>query len=181
MNLDKFWKLIEQSKRKSEGDFDEQVEIIKEKLSKLPVKEIVFFDRIFYELYAKIHSSNIWAAFEIINQGYSSDDTYDYFRAWLIGQGREIYEIAVSNPDNLAQIDSIATATDYSGELLMYVASEAYEEKTGEENFDELLIEGEETITYQNIELDWIDENKQTIASKLKEKLPKLYQRYWKE
>ena len=63
----------------------------------------------------------------------------------------------------------------------MYAASDAYEEKTGEEDFDELLLEGEEPIPYRDIELDWVDENKRTVPQKLEVKLPKLYQKYWKE
>ncbi|MDO1451208.1 DUF4240 domain-containing protein [Rhodocytophaga aerolata] len=180
MNKDKFWKLIEDSILASQGNFDKQVDILKSHLVKLPVEDIVKFDRIFYEYYAQTKISTLWAAADLI-EGWCSDDRFDYFRAWVIGQGKAVFDLALDNPDNLADIDSIILARKYSGELLMYAASEAYEEKTGEEDFDELSIEGEESIPYQEITLDWVDETKQAIPSRLKTLLPKLYHRFRKE
>ncbi|MDJ1502038.1 DUF4240 domain-containing protein [Xanthocytophaga agilis] len=181
MDIDKFWQIIEKSKERTDRNFDKQIENIIDLLTNLPVKSIIRFDQIIGELYSKLHSSIIWASGELI-RGHCSDDNYDYFRAWLIGQGSRIYTIALTNPDDLADIDFIAEAREYSGELLLYAASEAYEQKTGEDNFEELLTEedfGEnmDSLVYIDLELEWIQDGK-PIEDKLQVMLPKLYQRF---
>lgn len=181
MNPDKFWKLIEKAKKESNGNFDNQVDYIVEKLSKASITNILKFDRLFGEYFAKIHSSTIWAAANIIQNG-CSDDGYDYFRAWLIGQGKYIYEVALVNPDDLADIEAIDEVKHYSGELLMYAASYAYEDKTSEDNFDELMLEEEliqeqEAYVKKELVLDWLSDNGE-VTKKLQNMLPKLYQRF---
>jgi hypothetical protein len=42
-----------------------------------------------------------WGAAYLANGG-CSDDGFDYFRGWLIGQGRKVYETVLADPDSLA-------------------------------------------------------------------------------
>jgi hypothetical protein len=181
MNIEQFWQLIEATKEESSGNTDIQADLLTRRLRRFSVPNIIRFDRIFGDHYAPLHSSVIWAAAELIKGG-CSDDSYDYFRAWLIGQGKAIYDIALANPDDLAEVESIVGAKTYSGELLMYAAGYAYEEKTGEDDFDEQLLDEEltdqpETGSYEWLVLDWVQEGK-TVPEKLKEMLPKLYHRF---
>ena len=46
----------------------------------------------------------LFAAAVLINGG-SSDDRFTDFTAWLVVQGKTVYESALANPDSLAQID----------------------------------------------------------------------------
>ena len=39
----------------------------------------------------------------IVNGG-ASDDGFDYFRGWLIAQGREVFEGTLAKPDSLADV-----------------------------------------------------------------------------
>ncbi|WP_342210876.1 LysR family transcriptional regulator [Streptomyces sp. DH-12] len=54
----------------------------------------------------------LWAAAYVINGG-CSDDGFDYFRGWLIAQGREVFERAVARPGALADLPVLrASAAD---------------------------------------------------------------------
>ena len=64
-----------------------------------------------------------------IIEGSFTDDSYLYFRCWLIGQGKTIYQETLKNPDYLANIVKADKIHEFEG--LMYVATKAYEEKTG--------------------------------------------------
>jgi Protein of unknown function (DUF4240) len=46
---------------------------------------------------------DLWGAAYTINGG-ASDDGFYYFRCWLIGMGKDIYEAAVADPDSLADV-----------------------------------------------------------------------------
>ena len=64
--------------------------------------------------------------------GGASDDAFDYFRCWLIGQGREVFEGALHDPDALAELlEDFDEEIDGDGEELGYAADEAYEQLTG--------------------------------------------------
>ncbi|OSP39974.1 hypothetical protein B7767_28795 [Streptomyces sp. 13-12-16] len=51
----------------------------------------------------------LWAAAYVINGG-CSDDGFDYFRGWLIAQGRETFERVVADPDALAELPVVRAA-----------------------------------------------------------------------
>jgi hypothetical protein len=44
---------------------------------------------------------DLWGAAYQINRG-CSDDSFDYFRGWLMAQGQTVWESAVADPDTLA-------------------------------------------------------------------------------
>src|SRR3712207_8125782 len=49
----------------------------------------------------------------------ASDDAFDFFRCWLIGQGREVFEGALHDPDALADLlDDFDEEIDGDGEDL---------------------------------------------------------------
>jgi hypothetical protein len=56
---------------------------------------------------------SLWAAAYRIN-GDCSDDGFDYFRDWLITQGRDMFEAAVADPDALADNSPVRAASDDS-------------------------------------------------------------------
>ncbi len=125
MNENEFWKLIEASRRVSIGNASHQLDWLQVELEKRPQQEILDFDRLLREQMARSYSWDLWAAAYIINGG-CSDDGFDYFRAWLTAQGKEIFHNAVRDPETLADV----AETDSSLEELMYVAAKAYEVKT---------------------------------------------------
>ena len=68
------------------------------------------------------------------------DDGFDYFRGWLIAQGRSVFERALVNPDSLAELQSFE-GNDELPELekMLYVARFAYQKKTGRDEIEKVL------------------------------------------
>jgi hypothetical protein len=64
----------------------------------------------------------------VINGG-CSDDGFDYFRGWLLTQGREAFERALVDPDSVR--DLIEPGEEVEDEDMLGVASNAYKAVTG--------------------------------------------------
>ncbi len=128
MNRDEFWKLIEHSG--SGGDPGERVESIEAELGERSPEEIVDFERHLADLLAASYTWDLWGAAYLINGG-CSDDGFDYFRGWLIAQGRSVFEKALADPDSLANLADLEE--DVECEEMLYVAKSAYEAATQEE------------------------------------------------
>ena len=132
--LDKFWSLIERS---GPGNPDEeaQADALRVALRELPPHEIEQFALTFDGLLNASYSWKLWGAAYLIMGG-ASDDGFEYFRVWLISRGRDFFERAVADPDSIA----VMLPSDFDGypefELLVYVATEVWEEKTGGSEFE---------------------------------------------
>ncbi|SMQ64345.1 Protein of unknown function [Bacillus sp. OV166] len=70
-------------------------------LSKKSIDEIVDFEFIFESYMKESYQSHLWGAAYLIMGG-CSDDSFDYFRGWLISQGQEVYEKTLKDPEFLA-------------------------------------------------------------------------------
>jgi hypothetical protein len=100
-------------------------------LKKLPPDEICEFDRHFVRRRMEAYRWDLWAVAYIINGG-CSDDGFEYFRCWLIGQGQKAYETVLASPEKISRWIKEDEET-FEGESLMYAASDAYEAVTTEE------------------------------------------------
>lgn len=49
----------------------------------------------------------MWGAAYLMCDSLCSGDGFWYFQAWLIGLGREAFELAVADPDNLAGLPEV--------------------------------------------------------------------------
>jgi hypothetical protein len=129
MDREQYWALIDQTRARSGGDPDAHEAALRAAVAELTPDEITDFERHTTELLDQSFRSRLWGAAYLINGG-CSDDGFDYFRGWLIAQGRATYEAALANPDSLADFPGIG---DHPVELegLWYMARAAYEAKTG--------------------------------------------------
>jgi hypothetical protein len=106
-------------------------------LSARPHEDILAADRVLWGLLADSYRAPLWAAAYVINGG-CSDDGFEYFRGWLVLQGRDVYERIVADPEALADLP-IIRARASSGwwpmecEDTLYIAPKAYRAATGEE------------------------------------------------
>ncbi len=81
-----------------------------------------------WELIDKAYIAELWDLAFVMNLG-CGDDSFMDFRAWLIGQGRNVYQRALVDPESL--VDLVGLRDETFAEALLYVAQYAYESKTG--------------------------------------------------
>jgi len=155
MNAQQLWELIETARRQVPDPSDGRAVAARAVtlLSTRPGGEIVAADQVLHGLIADSYRKPLWAAAYVINGG-CSDDGFDYFRGWLIVQGREVYERIVADPDTLADLPVIGTrppgAWPVECEDTLYIASRAYRAATGEE-----LPHRAVTIRYPQLDPAW--------------------------
>ncbi|CAM5549156.1 MULTISPECIES: DUF4240 domain-containing protein [Streptomyces] len=131
MDETEFWELIDSTREAAEGDPEEQSELLVDRLLRLDPEAVLDFARHFEARYNRAYRWDLWGAAWVLLDG-ASDDAFDFFRCWLIGQGREVFEGALHDPDSLAELlDEFDEEIDGDGEELGYVADEAYEQLTG--------------------------------------------------
>jgi Protein of unknown function (DUF4240) len=125
IDRDGFWKIVDQARSGVSSD-EQFLERFAARLRQLDADELVDVQRQIDSLRNESYGWPLWGACYLINGG-CSDDGFEYFRAWLIAQGRERFERAVEDPDTLADIEN----PDAELESFLYVATDAYEAKTG--------------------------------------------------
>lgn len=115
------------------ADPDGVADSLTKKLGELAPEEIAGFGVELEQLLAASYRQDLWGAAYLINNG-ASDDGFDYFRGWLLAQGREIWEAAMADPDSLADVvdeDLGEGFEGFDGEGMLSVARHAYESATG--------------------------------------------------
>jgi hypothetical protein len=127
MSEQAFWSIIERAREGSE-DYEQTAERVHELLQAASLEEIEAFERGRARLMERSYTWAVWGAAYLMNGG-CSDDGFDYFRGWLLTQGREAFEAALANPDSLVDI----AEQDAECEDMLSVAYSVYEEKTGGE------------------------------------------------
>ncbi len=177
---EEFWELLNRAKTKGE-DQEEQIEWLTSHLAKRTVHEIVAFDTHMHHILKASYTSRLWAAAYIILGG-CSDDCFDYFRGWLLYQGKETYEACIEDPERLIPI--LENLSEYDvpeiEELTLYFGQEVYMEKTGDEDdtyFTLYHVLTNEEFEEVDIELDWNEDDEEG----LKKMFPKLWEMYGEE
>lgn len=133
MNESEFWELIEQSIQKCRDEKHCQLEFLKSSLLEMDSTHIYDFEEILRKKIIECDDYKVMAAAKIID-GYVSDDSYIYFRCWLIGKGQFVYENAVRDPDTHSNHIMDKNSCDF--EELLYLATDAYSSKSGKEEDD---------------------------------------------
>jgi len=134
MDRDQFWSMIEAARQASGGDVEQQAAVLKAQLRRLPLAEVIGFERILEDLQAESFSVELWGAAEAIVDEVSEDHFFG-FRGWLIAQGKGPYQGAVADPDSLADIPGLHAGEGMLpwGEEMWFVAAEVHKERTGGE------------------------------------------------
>jgi hypothetical protein len=126
MDCDGFWRLIEASRVGEDGLAD--MERLHELLEGLETNEVLDFDRELWERMRESYRWDLWAVAYIVNGG-CSDDGFDYFRGWLIAQGRAYFEASLREPERAADR---AEPDANECEDMLYTAARVHKERTGE-------------------------------------------------
>ena len=127
MDSKKFWQIIDEARGQA-GHWEDMMEPLTDSLARFDEEEIFYWQQIFNEYQNLSYKKKLWAAAYIINEG-CSDDAFDYFRAWLIAQGRIIFMNALQNPETLANADIFREVTEF--EEIMGAGAVAYDKKHG--------------------------------------------------
>lgn len=167
MSEDQFWELLASAHRKGE-DWEEQLEWLIAKLSKKSITDIIRFDYHFNQNYYRSYTSDLWAAAYIVMGG-CSDDSFDYFRAWLMFLGKEPYEKALRNPESIIPYLQVLEDEVPEFEDFLYAATMAYEEKTGldQEAYLDLYRERSgDDYEQPPMEFDWDEDDEESLMLK---------------
>lgn len=131
MEETEFWELIDSARQEADGDPEDHADLLVDRLVQLDPESVVDFARHFESRYNRTYQWDLWGAAYLMLGG-AGDDGFDYFRYWLIGQGRDVFEHAVHEPDRLAElVPDFDEEEDGDAEELGYAAYEAYEQLTG--------------------------------------------------
>lgn len=136
VTADRFWELVEQGRAAAEDPSDaaEVAEQTSQVLAGLTVDEVAALSQPLHDLLAASYRVDLWGAAYQINGG-CSDDGFEYFRGWLLAQGREVFEQAVADPDSLADLPVIREGAedglDLESEDMFGVVADAYHALTG--------------------------------------------------
>ena len=126
-----FWQLIDDTREAAQGDPVEQADLLVERLVGLSPDEVIDFARLFEARLARAYRWDLWGAADLLLGG-AGDDAFDYFCCWLIGQGREVFEGALAEPDDLAElVADFDEDVDGDAEELGDAADRAHEQLTG--------------------------------------------------
>lgn len=114
MDLDDYWDLIATARAAvgESASADDVAEVVVARLVEQGASAVRDADTQFMTLAARAYGWPLWGAAYVINGG-CSDDGFDYFLGWLVGQGRSVFERAVRDPDSLAEV----VTTDDEGEV----------------------------------------------------------------
>lgn len=131
MDETEFWGLVDSAREAAEGDPEDQSDLLVEQLMRLDPDSVLDFARHFEARANRAYRWDLWGAAWVLLGGVS-DDAFEAFRYWLIGQGRDVFEGALHDPDALAELlDDFDEQVDGDCEDLGFAADEAYEQLTG--------------------------------------------------
>jgi hypothetical protein len=128
MQVDELWSVIAAA-RTDGGDASDVAERIRQQLCSRPAAEIYRYLEQQAAVMEQSYSWALWGAAYVANGG-CSDDGFDYFRGWLLAQGRDVFERALQDPDSLA--DLIHEQEQAECEDMIAVAAQAYKDVTGD-------------------------------------------------
>src|SRR3954471_22687642 len=104
MDETEFWELMDTTREAVEGDPEDQADLLVERLLQLDPDSVLDFARHFEARYNRAYRWDLWGAARVLLDGID-DEGFDFFRCWLIGQGREVFEGALhGDPDSLADL-----------------------------------------------------------------------------
>ena len=122
----RFWSLVESTRN---TDPAAQIAALKAKLAALTPEEIVGFESCLDAQMRRSYRWDLWGA-AYVAMGGASDDSFEYFRLWLIARGQRDFEKVLADPDALADI-APADSEQLEFEDLAHVPPDVWAAKTG--------------------------------------------------
>lgn len=129
MNIDEFWNLIERARQTAEPQSEcSMLEAMFRELVKLPEPDLLqWYDQLF--AYIRLAETPKLRLVEAVVNGHWIDMPFADFGAWLVMQGRAVYERVLADPDRLADLDFRFRDTEWG--YCKHAAAFAYGGKAG--------------------------------------------------
>ncbi len=137
MNRKQFWKLID-STRPRDGDVELHFERLQEALAKLNARDLIGFEKVLVQLKHESYDARLWEVLAVLCGGGCGDDSFDYFRSWLILQGEHAFDRVLKEPERIPEwyppgkIDF----ADGFGNLALNAFEEKYPDRVFDEAYD---------------------------------------------
>jgi hypothetical protein len=169
VSIDEFWNVVAEARDRAvdSSDAEEVAEQMLALLTAMPPERVAGLAQPLWDLRACSYGWQLWHAAYLINGG-CSDDGFEYFRGWLLTQGREVFERAVADPDTLADLPVVQRVAADGGDLeceSMYgVVWDAYAAVTGSMDLPAV------TGRYPQLGQGWDFED----ADEVRQRLPRL-------
>lgn len=132
IDADLFWEIIAPGDSSEvSGPIDDvstRVEQITDRLAEFSASQIKVFDKLLWDVMQRLNHWDIWALAYLLQDG-CSDDAFEAFRAWVILQGREAADLALSKP--LDFLDRVDASGALDGSTLLHAAAIAFDRRTG--------------------------------------------------
>ncbi|MCC7542922.1 MAG: DUF4240 domain-containing protein [Deltaproteobacteria bacterium] len=124
------------AQRRRGGDPDAAIaKRLVEVLAATDIATIVAFDHFVWERMAEAYRWDLWAVAYLMNGG-CSDDGFDYFIGWLVGQGRERFTAALRDPERAAE--GLGPEQEpFSNEDVLGIGVNAYRRLTGSDQVND--------------------------------------------
>jgi hypothetical protein len=135
----------------------------------VPEQVIVSFAKIQHRKMHQLYTPDILAAHFIIN-GYTSDDSFEDFTAWIVAQGKTAFDRARKSASSLTELLEKKDVSRMEWDAFTLLAGKAYGDKTGKEDFYTRL----GAPAPPEIKIAW-PADRQGFESRY----PELYRKFW--
>jgi hypothetical protein len=122
------------STRPKNGNVEKHLERLGKALAKLDARDLLDFEKIHVEMSHESYDARLWNVMAILCGGGCGDDSFDYFRSWLIMQGEAAFRKVLKQPERIPEWypPGKLDYADGFGSL----ARTAFEEQYADRNFD---------------------------------------------
>lgn len=126
MTASRFWEIVKESQN---SDQDAQASSLRRQLETLTPAEIVSWNMRLDQLMKASHRWDLWGA-AFVAMGGASDDSFEYFRLWLISRGEGVFKKVLGDPDALVEF-APSDPEQLEFEDLAHIAPDVWSLKTG--------------------------------------------------
>lgn len=173
-----FWELMDKSRAGLNTNFETQCVNLSELLMDYSEEEILSFE---HQLRIQIERANTWTmmAASFVVCSFISDDTYEDFRAWVVGQGKQNFDKILRDPSEICNLLKPGQVKDMGGEHLLFSAINAYLEKVDAGDDEEAEVAFYDKISV--VEEKEIIQKWPESKNEYRKIFPRLFDTFWNE
>ena len=185
-----FWNYIKDARIKYKNNDSKVIDYLTEKLKEKTLEEIFSFGIVLDEVMLESYKEKLWCASYILN-GETTEESFDFFRLWLISKGEEFFNDVMKNHDSIIKYidnneDDGYVDDFYENEDFFFIAIDAYRQKNNLEKFEESFEKYLDEFHAYKERIGYVDEDypklkftwNEKVPQSVKKICPKLYERF---